>query len=146
MKKGFVLALAIALSSCGGGADAPSSAIDGTWRGDLFQGVISCSDGFSTGVGWGSVIRSIELEVSGSDEIGSAVQAIDGNCVLEGTRDADGFRADAISGCEQGLDHIRFNLISQNEAGLSYHYDINKIPAGENGVRCTITPSGRIGR
>jgi hypothetical protein len=108
--------------------------------------VISCSDGTSIGAGGGSVIRSVELEVSGSDEIGSAVQAIDGNCLLEGIRDADGFRADAISGCEQGLDHIRFNVISQNEAGLSYHYDINKSPAGENGVRCTITPSGTIAR
>jgi hypothetical protein len=146
MKKGFVVALAITLSSCGGGSDAPSSAIDGTWRGDLFQGVISCSDGTSIGAGGGLVIRSVELEVSGSDEIGSVVQAIDGNCLLEGTRDADGFRANAISGCEQGLDYIRFNVISQNEAGLSYHYDINKAPAGENGVRCTITPSGTIDR
>jgi hypothetical protein len=79
-----------------GGFDAPSSAIDGTWRGDLFQGAILCPGGTSIGAGGGSAIRSAELEVSGSDEIGSAVQEIDGNCLLEGTRDADGFRAAAI--------------------------------------------------
>lgn len=146
MEKLFILAVAMVLSSCGGGSNGTLSAIDGTWSGDLLQGVISCSDGTAIGAGGGSVVRSVDLEVSGSDETGSLVQAIDGSCLLQGTRDAEGFRADAVSGCEQGLDHIRFNVISDSEAGLSYHYDVNKVPAGANGVRCTITPSGTVDR
>ena len=146
MRRGIFLALVMALPSCGGGSNGASSGIEGTWSGNLLQGIILCSDGTAIGAGAGSVLRSVELEVSGSDEVGSVVQAIDGSCLLQGTRDAGGFRADAVSGCEQGLDHIRFDAISQNEAGLSYQYDINKVPAGGNGVRCTVTPSGTINR
>jgi hypothetical protein len=146
MRRGFFLALAIALPSCGGGSNGASSGIEGTWSGDLFQGVILCSDGTAIGAGGGTVVRSVELKVSGSDEVGSVVRVIDGSCLLQGTRDVGGFRADVVSGCEQGLDYIRLDVISQNEAGLSYQYDINKVPAGENGVRCAIAPSGTINR
>ena len=146
MRKVFIMALAVILWSCGGGSDDVSSAIEGTWRGDLFQGMVSCSNGTYIGAGGGSIVGSVDLKVSGTDEIGSVVNAIDGNCLFQGTREADGFRAEAVSGCEQGLDHIQFNIISENEAGLSYHYDLNKVPAGDNGIRCKTTPSGIVYR
>lgn len=148
-KRQRLLALALAsfsLWSCGGGSDGNSSAVEGTWKGSLYQGVISCSDGSSIGAGAGSIVRSAELEISGTDEIWSMVQVIDRDCVLQGPRDTEGFTAQVVSGCEQDLDNIRFNLISENEAGVSYYYDINKAPANQNGVRCKITPSGRINR
>lgn len=140
---GVVLASA---ASCGGGSDQPSSAIDGVWKGDLYQGVILCSDGTSIGAGAGTVVEAVELHVTGTDEVGSTVLATDGDCELQGTRTADGFRATPTSGCAQGLDNLVFSIISENEAGLSYHYDINEVPAGSNGVRCVITPSGTVMR
>ena len=144
--KVIVILFVIFLVSCGGGSDNSSSAIEGIWSGDLFQGVILCTDGTGIGAGGGSVVRTVELHVEGTDEIGSVVKATDESCLFEGAREADGFTAYVVSGCEQGLDHISFGIISENEAGLSYHYDINKLPAGATGIRCTITPSGTVSR
>lgn len=146
MKIRFGLFLTFILFSACGGSGSPSSAIEGVWKGDLYQGVISCSDGTFIAAGGGSVISTVKLEVTGTDEIGSVVEARDGDCLFQGIREIDGFRAEVVSGCEQGLDHLQFTVISKDHAGLSFHSDINKVPAGANGVRCTITPSGIIER
>lgn len=147
MKTKILIPLVIIfLTSCGGGSNNTSSLIEGTWRGSLIQGGMSCSDGTFIGAGSGSVVSNVVLDVRGTDAIGSTVQAVDGNCLLEGIRDAEGFKAKVVSGCNGALDHLRFSIISKDKAGLSLHYDINKIPAGPNGVRCMTIPSGTITR
>jgi hypothetical protein len=148
MKRSLLLCLTVAsLVSCGGGGGGgEDSAIEGTWRGNLTQGVVVCSDGTAFGAGGGSTIREVELEVIGSDVIGSAIQTIDGNCSYQGTRSVSGFTADAVSGCEQGLTSLSFTLLEDGSAAVSYHYDINLVPAGETGVRCVTTPSANLKR
>ncbi len=146
--KPFIVGAMLLLSSCGGGSDGPSSEIDGTWKGDLIQGVITCSDGTGIGAGGGLAIREVTLDVSGSDEIGSQVQAIDGNCLFEGTRTDEGFNAIVVSGsgCEEALDSIRFTLLEENRAALKYFYDINRVPANAGEVRCVISPDAEMRR
>ncbi len=109
-------------------------------------GVIICSDGTAIGVGGSYAVRQVALEVSGTDEIGTPVQAIDGNCYFEGTRDGEGFRANAVSGCEQGLSSIGFILLEDGSAALNYKYDIEQVPAGANGIRCKSTPEANVKR
>lgn len=138
--------LVTTLAACGGGSGGSSSQIEGSWSGDLFQGMILCSDGTGFGAGGGSVVKHATLEISGTDEIGSIVQVMDEECLLEGVRDADGFRARPVSGCHAALSSIRFNLYENNSAGVSYHYDINKSEPGPTGIRCTTSPSGLLSR
>jgi hypothetical protein len=144
--KTYLSLLMLWLSACGGGERGDKSAIEGTWRGEVIQGVILCSDGTGIGAGAGSVTRQVSLEVSGSDVVGSIVEAVDGTCYFEGIREADGFRADAISGCDQGLSSIRFTLLENGSAALAFNYDLNLVPVGANGIRCKATPEARITR
>lgn len=139
-------ALLSLLTACGGGGSDQNNAIEGTWRGDVLQGVILCSDGTSIGAGGGSVIREVALIVSGTDEVGTPVQATDGDCFLEGVRDNTGFRASSISGCDEALTSIQFTLLEDGSAALSYDLDIDKVPAGPTGIRCAPTPQAQIRR
>lgn len=134
--------------SCGGsgGSDSDDSAISGTWRGDLIQGVALCADGTAIGACGGCSIGRVNLEVQGGDEPGSPVFASDGDCQFEGQRNADGFTANAISGCDAGLVSLDFFLREPNVAGLAYRYDINQIPVEPGHIPCTINPSALVER
>lgn len=116
------------------------------WKGDLVQGVISCADGFFAGACSGCVIRQVNLEVDGSDEIGSLVQAKDGDCFFEGARDSKGFTATAISGCNPALVSLDFALREENLAGVYYWYDINKVQVEPGEVACITSPSAQVRR
>lgn len=146
IKKCIVIFLMALLNACGGDSDSNDSQIDGTWRGNLIQGVIVCNDGTAIGAGGGSTLREVVLEITGSDVIGSAVQLVDGNCLFEGSRNAEGFTANATSGCDQGLTAINFTILEDSNAAISYQYDIDKVPAGDNGIRCKISPSASVSR
>jgi len=142
----FVLLGVILLSGCGGSGEVENSAIEGLWRGEVLQGVIECSNGVELGLGASSVVREIEIEVVGGDEDGTTVQASFDNCVLEGVRDTEGFRADVVSGCDQGFSSMRFVLLDEGSATVNFFYDIEKVPAGEGGIRCKASPEALVKR
>ena len=136
----------ITLASCGGGSNDPKSSIEGTWKGDLLQGGALCSDGTFIGAGSGTVVDKVNLEINGSDVIGSAVKVSDDSCILEGVRDAEGFTASPTQGCEAGLLRMTFKVVNEDEAFVAYNPVISSIEEGSQEVRCDITPSGSVYR
>ena len=86
------------------------------------------------------------MTVTGSDEPGSRIQAVDGTCVFEGTRDAIGFKAQAVTGCPQGLVSLKFELLADDTAVMGHGYDINLVPRGSGDFQCKISPSGLVSR
>lgn len=136
--------LSTTVTSCGGGSGGESSAIEGTWRGSLIQGVILCSDGTGIGACGGCTLREVTLEVSGSDEVDSVVQAIDESCLYEGKRTSTGFAATAVSGCGDNTATITFTILGPGNAALKYRYDIDQSEPDANGVRCTISPDANL--
>ncbi len=142
-----LLLSASALASCGGSdGTGARSAIEGTWRGELQQGVLRCSDGSVIGAGTGTIAWRAAMSVTGSDEAGSAVQAVDGSCILAGTRDATGFTAQAVTGCPLGMVSMRLTLLGDDRASMSHSYDIDRMPVGPGGLQCKISPSGAVAR
>ena len=121
---------------CGGGSSDSDSMIEGTWSGDLIQGGLTCADGMFIGACAGCAIGSVNLEVAGTDEIGSVVQANDGDCRLEGVRTSTGFSAAPVSGCRPSLVSIQFTLRSANEATISYGDDVTKVPVEPGQIAC----------
>ena len=147
MPKTILVCVCVMLvTGCGGGSGGSRSMIDGTWHGDLFQGVISCADGTFIAACGGCVVDTVELIVTGEDDVGSPVQAKDGDCIFEGQRTKDGFTANAVSGCDTALTGLEFNLLEENVAGLSYQYDIDKVEVQPGEIPCTISPSGTVAR
>ena len=145
----LVLSLTFFSASCGGGSSSFNSRIEGTWRGDLLQGAIFCTDGegnsFGIGAGAGSVFLSPELLISGTDEVGSIVQVIDGDCILEGLRTDIGFQAMPVSGCPERVESINFSLREEeNTASVSYRYEssVNQ----DSDTSCNNRPSGILTR
>lgn len=143
----LLLLSASLLASCGG-SDGPGlrSRIEGTWRGELQQGIISCTNGVAVGAGSWSVAWRANMTVTGSDEAGSRVQAVDGACVFEGTRDARGFQAQAVTGCPQGMVLLKFELLADDQAVVAHGYDINLVPKGSGDFQCKTSPSGLVNR
>ena len=143
---GLLLSASV-LASCGGSdGTRVRSAIEGTWRGELQQGVLSCSDGSVIGAGTGTIAWRASMTVTGSDEAGSPVRAVDGSCILAGTRDATGFTAQAVSGCPQGMVSLRFTLLAHDKAALGQTYAMELMPIGIGGLQCKISPSGTVAR
>lgn len=146
MKKIALIILFGALFSCGGGSGGGRSAIEGTWRGDLFQGIISCPDDSTIAACAGCVVDTVSLIVMGNDIIGSPVQARDGECIFEGVRTSDGFVADAVLGCDAALASLEFVLLEQDTAALSFQYKNISELIEPGFVSCTINPSGQVVR
>ena len=93
------------------------------------------------------MVKSVEFFVSGDDEIGSLVEARDGDCLLQGQRTADGFQVAPVTGCEASLSSVVFSLLmEESSAGLAYQYDIDKIEVEPGSVPCVTTPSGIVYR
>lgn len=142
----FLLLIIMLIGACGGSGDDHKNSIEGLWKGDVTQGVVECSNGLVIGAGTSSVIREVTIDVVGGDKDGEIVQASFDTCVFEGVRSGQGFQADAVSGCDQGLTSLEFALSGSDSANANFIYDINKVPEGEGGVRCKASPSAVVKR
>src|SRR5687768_14510823 len=136
----------VGLLACGGGSDGDSSAVAGTWRGELLQGVTTCADGSILPACASCSIGQVELFVEGGDEVGTAVSARDGECLLKGTRTTAGFSAVVVEGCNTALAGINFELLDEDRAGVSYQYDISKAPQAAGQITCVPSPSAEVTR
>ncbi len=135
------------LLSCGGGSGQVSSAIEGIWRGELIHGGLFCADGAFISACAGCVAREVILEVRGEDILGSVVTVIDDECVLEGERTEDGFLVAPVSGCNVALESLTFRLLEEdNNAHVSYRYDIDKVETEPGVIACVSSPSGEVQR
>ena len=134
-------------SGCGGGSNTNKSngIIEGKWSGDIFQGVITCSDGISVGAG-GAIPTKLEFQIEGSDDIGSLVHVQENLCLLEGERNSSGFIVKPIKGCAETLKNIEFRITNNNSLGVKYSYDLSKQPVNDFGARCYTSPDGEIFR
>ena len=147
MKKLIILFLILLLIGCGGSSGGGYEfAIDGTWQGEETAGVLICDNGVSTGIGAGSVVRQVIFEITGSDEIGSEVDVIDGECMLIGKRTIGGFKVQPVSGCDEDLISVIFTLSAENQALVSFNHNNEGLvlPAGQ--PHCQISDDGTLSR
>ena len=141
-----VVLLSLIVTGCGGDSGGWDSLIEGTWKGELIQGGITCADGTFIGACAGCAIGQVNLEVDGGDEVGSAVSARDGECQLNGERTANGFTAVAVSGCYLALDRVDFSLRGDDQALVNYRYDINRVPVPPGQIPCVSASFAEVTR